>query len=121
MLTFNGSNVLGASESRNGTNLDLEADPVEFENGWGAINFFFSYELTPGGERVLVAGDNIFGGLPAIGFAVQRYVNGDVLSDIEDCDDDVCVEPPIATPQIRANYAGSINHKGQRLIAEDID
>ena len=117
VLTFNNSNVLAASD-RTGVNLNLESEPVAFNNGWADVSFLIDANPSAEGPRVLDAGGTLFGGLPAIGFAVQRYVNGDVLIDIDECDDDVCIEPPIATPTIRANYAGSVTHKGERLIAD---
>ena len=105
VLTFNDGSVLSASD-RTGVNLDLEEG---FDNGWARINFVS--ELP--GVRELNTFTDTFFGLPAIGFAVQRYVNGDVLSDLPvPCADDVCAD----TPTVRANYAGTVTHKGDRLI-----
>lgn len=106
VLTFNESNVLDASD-RTGVNLNLEDG---FDNGWARIDFAF------GEGRVLNTGDDLFFGLPAIGFAVQRYVNGDL--DVDICDgDDACVEPLVES--VRANYGGTVQHKGNVQAAED--
>ena len=101
VMTFNSSNVLKAS-ARSGSDLTVIHD-----NGWARIDFtnvvFGGGNPTPntvlpgGTARVLPAGANTFEGLPAIGFAVQKYVNGDVGG-------------------VLSNYAGSVLHKGERLI-----
>lgn len=87
VLTFNESNVLSAS-SRTGVNLNLEAG---FENGWARIDF-------TGEGRDLVTQDNVFFGLPVVGFAVQRYVNGELPNGV------------------LSNYSGTDLHKGDRDI-----
>lgn len=98
VLTFNQSNVLEAfiadpDEARNGANLDLEEG---FENGWARIDFVNSVTLA---RNPLVAGVNTFEGLPVIGVAVQKYVNGTIEVDGE---------------TVLSNYAVSVQHKGTR-------
>ncbi len=102
VLSFNGSDALNAS-ARTELNLELESG---FENGWLSANF------TNGtaGERDLVltelqadgvtpTGDNItLEGLPVVGFAVQKYVNG------------------AASAGVLANYAATVSHKGEQKI-----
>jgi hypothetical protein len=109
VLTFNSSNVLKAS-SRSGADLTVIHD-----NGWAALSFTNSVFTTQpsvasnganpaynaGVARQLVTGGGIFNGLPAIGFAVQKYVNGDVGG-------------------VLSNYAGSVTHKGDRLITSGV-
>ncbi|WP_409524923.1 hypothetical protein [Nitrincola sp. MINF-07-Sa-05] len=89
VLTFNGSNVLNGSD-RVLRNLD-----VDFDNGWLNIGFA---EV----GRTLVDADGVGGdtyaGLPVVGFAVQKYVNGTLPGGV------------------LSNYAGLINHKATRLI-----
>ena len=89
ILTFNDSNVLSGSDRGTSHNLD-----VNFDNGWMSVSF-----LADDASRTLVmdSGDEL-DGLPVIGFAVQKYVNGDVGG-------------------ILSNYAGSVTHKGTRSIA----
>jgi hypothetical protein len=104
VLTFNDSNVLEAS-ARTGSSFS-----VPFDNGWANLNFTNSVfsslptvwipgfgDATPGVARELEAGVNTFSGLPVVGFAVQKYVNGDVGG-------------------VLSNYAGSVTHKGERSI-----
>jgi hypothetical protein len=81
VVTFDGSNVLSGSD-RVSRNLD-----VVFDNGWMRMNFDNS------AARVLTDdfGQEIYG-LPVIGFAVQKYVNGDLDG-------------------LLSNYAGLIDHK----------
>jgi len=88
VLTFNDSNVLGAS-ARTGVNLNLEDG---FENGWARVDF-------TGEGRVLSTLDDEFAGLPVVGFAVQRYVNGELAGGV------------------LSNYSGTALHKGDRLIS----
>lgn len=88
ILSFNGSNVLKGSD-RSSLNLNLEDG---FDNGWAVIDF------TVGATRLpLVTDTHEFNGLPVIGFAVQKYQNGDVGG-------------------LLSNYAGSVSHKNTRLI-----
>ncbi len=89
VLTFNSSNVLKASDRGTGSDLSVIHD-----NGWATINFT---SATPGERELLMDSGEILGGLPTIGFAVQKYVNGDVGG-------------------VLSNYAGSVTHKGTRSI-----
>jgi hypothetical protein len=107
VLTFNSANVLEAS-TRSGADLS-----VIHENGWLTIDFtntVFSGQLpvvyrpgisgpTTGIARVLPTSIADFEGLPATGFAVQKYVNGDLGG-------------------VLSNYAGAITHKGVRSISD---
>lgn len=85
LLTFNNSDVLAGSER---VTTDLT---VEYDNGWLTMDFNDS-------GHVLSANTATFRGLPAIGFAVQKYVNG-ALED-----------------GTKSNYAGVVNHRGARDI-----
>lgn len=95
VMTFNGSDVLSPSE-RVRRNLD-----VVHNNGWLQMSF-----VTPQNRaaRVLPATDvNTdaaieFVGLPVIGFAVQKYVNGTLSNGV------------------LSNYTGSVEHKYTRTI-----
>jgi hypothetical protein len=107
VLTFNSADVLEAS-TRSGADL-----AVVHENGWLTIDFsnavFGANQPTvyrpsglgfvTGTPRVLPAGGYSFIGLPATGFAVQKYVNGDLGG-------------------VLSNYAGAITHKGVRSISD---
>ena len=106
VLTFNSANVLEAS-TRSGADLS-----VVHENGWLTIDLtndvFGANQPTvyrpaglgfvTGTARVLPAGGYDFEGLPTVGFAVQKYVNGDLGG-------------------VLSNYAGAITHKGVRSIS----
>jgi len=108
VLTFNSADVLEAS-SRSGADLS-----VVHENGWMTIDFTngvfgaqqpvvyrpSGLDFVPAAPRVLPAGGYFFQGLPATGFAVQKYVNGDLGG-------------------VLSNYAGAITHKGVRSISVD--
>jgi len=85
VLTFEGSNVLNSALA---TNFDLASG---FDNGWMQIDF-------SSGRAPLVAGANTFQGLPVIGFAVQKYVNGDVGG-------------------LLSNYVGNVTHKATRSVS----
>lgn len=95
VLTFNDSDVLGAS-ARIRSNLN----PV-FDNGWMRVGL----DTETVGERTLVGrnltddADMYFYGLPVIGFAMQKYVNGNVGG-------------------VKSNYAGLIPHRVTRKFAE---
>lgn len=95
VLSFNESNVLGAPLTRNGTNFNLEDG---FENGWARMDFVDAAGRPPLPVRDL--GDNplFFEGLPVIGFAVQKYVNGDVGG-------------------LLSNYVGNVTHKATRSVS----
>jgi len=99
VLTFNNSNVLAAS-SRTGVNLNLESG---FENGWARIDFRGNDIGVWGNDRELQTDDHLFSGLPVVGFAVQRYVNGELPNGV------------------LSNYSGTDIHKGARdVISSDI-
>ncbi|MEZ5566803.1 MAG: hypothetical protein R3E54_00315 [Halioglobus sp.] len=87
VLTFENSNVLSSAIA---TNFNL--DPG-FVNGWMQIDF-----TQAGGSMrpPLDAGAVLLEGLPVIGFAVQKYVNGDVGG-------------------LLSNYVGNVTHKATRL------
>tara|TARA_R110000823_G_scaffold295738_5_gene415666 strand:+ start:48257 stop:49618 length:1362 start_codon:yes stop_codon:yes gene_type:complete len=85
VLTFEGSDVLGSAIA---TDFDLASG---FDNGWMKIDF-------TSGRAPLVAGANSFSGLPVIGFAVQKYVNGDVGG-------------------LLSNYVGNVTHKATRSVS----
>ncbi len=87
VLTFNESNVLSAS-ARSGLDVNLQDG---FENGWARIDFRAE-------GRVLDTLDHSFFGLPAVGFAVQRYIDDNV------------------TDGVLGTYAGNDLHKGERDI-----
>ena len=87
VLTFNNSNVLSGSD-RVSKNLALDSG---FDNGWMTIN------MNNVAGRQLVGGATTFNGLPVTGFAVQKYVNGDVGG-------------------VKSNYAGAVTHKATRSI-----
>lgn len=89
VLTFNGSNVLKTSDRGTGSDLSVIHD-----NGWLTIDFS---SATPPTRTLTMDTGEILEGLPTIGFAVQKYVNGDVGG-------------------VLSNYAGSVTHKGTRSI-----
>lgn len=93
-LTFNESNVLSAS-GRTGVNLNLESG---FENGWARIDFTGSGIGAFDNDRELQTQNHVFFGLPVVGFAVQRYVNGELPNGV------------------LSNYSGTDLHKGSRDI-----
>ncbi|WP_151702573.1 hypothetical protein [Nitrincola alkalilacustris] len=91
VLTFNNSNVLNGS-ARVNRNLEIDG----FNNGWLNINFQGTFN---GIARTLTAtSGEVYQGLPVIGFAVQKYVNGTLPGGV------------------LSNYAGLVNHKATRLI-----
>lgn len=89
VLTFNNSNVLSGS-SRVNQNLD-----VEFDNGWLELGFG---SATPGVRELTGLSGVTFSGLPTVGFAVQKYVNGTLEGGV------------------LSNYAGVVTHKNRRDI-----
>lgn len=100
VLSFSGSNVLESMEAgRSFRNFNL-ADG--WNNGWAVLDF-----VTAAARPALETEDDVgtlddgafleFFGLPIIGFAVQKYVNGNVGG-------------------VLSNYAGSVTHKGTRDI-----
>jgi len=83
IMTFNSSNALSGSD-RVKRDLTLESG---FDNGWAEVSF----DSLP--ARVLASDTAVeFNGLPVIGFAVQKYVNG-------------------AVNGTTANYAATVTHK----------
>tara|TARA_R110002110_G_scaffold245617_3_gene462007 strand:- start:54391 stop:55800 length:1410 start_codon:yes stop_codon:yes gene_type:complete len=86
VLTFNDSNVLTGS-SRVNQNLN-----VDYNNGWLELGF-------TGAGRTLTSDEgDTYNGLPTVGFAVQKYVNGTLPGGV------------------LSNYAGLVEHKNRRLI-----
>ena len=79
---------------RNRPNLDLEEG---FENGWARIDFV---NYSTGTRPPLDAGaGRVFEGLPVIGLAVQKYVNGTIQ---------------VGDETVLSNYAAAVTHKGSR-------
>lgn len=95
VLSFNESNVLGAPQTRNGTNFDLESG---FDNGWARMDFVDPAGRPPLPVQDLNSNPLFFEGLPVIGFAVQKYVNGDVGG-------------------LLSNYVGNVTHKATRSVS----
>lgn len=94
VLTFNGSDVLSPS-SRVRSNLEVIHD-----NGWLEMGFTGTNRTL---AAVTVDGDAIvFNGLPTVGFAVQKYVNGTLEGGV------------------LSNYAGVVQHKNQRIITASV-
>lgn len=95
VVTFNNTAVLGSQIL--GSNFGL---PTGFQNGWMKLSFLAAptaeQEYTAGHSMSSLDGDTYFG-LPAIGFAVQKYVNGNVGG-------------------VLSNYGGSFIHKYERAI-----
>lgn len=87
VMSFNNSDVLAASP-RIGANLN-----TPFENGWLRMEF-----NDPAQVATDANGTEVYG-LPVIGFAVQKYVNGDLGG-------------------VLSNYAGLMNHKYSRDVVE---
>lgn len=88
VVTFNNSNVLG---SINETNIS-----TNYTNGWLSMKLDQSATV-----NVLTSIDAVpvsYYGLPAVGFAVQDYTNGN------------------AAPGVMATYGGNFNHKFTRNI-----
>lgn len=100
VLTFNGGNVL---KSKNTLSIDTTGIPAVA--GWARIGLDMAGHLlsNPGVGLVStdiangVLGTGIYAGLPAVGFAVQQYVNGNVNG-------------------VLANYGGLYGHKFERNI-----
>ena len=92
VVSFNNESPLYASDRIRG---DVG---VEFDNGWLEMSFDNIAARTLTDET----GDVEFRGLPVVGFAVQRYTNGDLGG-------------------LLANYMSLVNHKGVRNITvEDV-
>lgn len=91
VISFNDSNVLAASDR---VRSDLT---VIHDNGWMEVGFTGTGRTLP---AVTVAGESIeFEGLPTVGFAVQKYVNGTLMGGT-----------------VLSNYAGTVQHKNKRSI-----
>jgi hypothetical protein len=92
VVTFNGSDVLFSS-NRVKRNLNLV-----FDNGWMRMGLDGPnrYLLGEGLQEEAIE----FRGLPVVGFAIQKYVNGNLGG-------------------LLSNYAGLINHKYTRDISRD--
>ena len=90
-----GSSVLAADPGRNGLTFTLEDG---FANGWARMDFTLINNATDP-RPVLEAGENSFEGLPAVGFAVQKYVNSTLEVD---------------GVTVLSNYAGAVTHKSSR-------
>lgn len=89
VLTFNDSDVLAGS-SRVNQNLN-----VDYDNGWLELGF-------TGTGRTLTSDEgDVYNGLPTVGFAVQKYVNGTLPGGV------------------LSNYAGVVQHKNRRLITSN--
>ena len=93
VMTFDGSNVLEASDRGTGSDLHI-SDAVD--NGWLEMSF----EGT--GRTLTAASGEVFGGLPVMGFAVQKYVNGSL---------------DFGDGAVLSNYAGSVLHKSTTSIS----
>ena len=91
VVTFNGESPLYASDR-------IRADlGVEFDNGWMTMDF-----TGPGRSIEDFNETTVFQGLPVVGFAVQRYTNGDLNG-------------------LLSNYMALQTHKGQRSISSIAD
>ncbi len=91
VLTFNDSNVLAGS-SRVNQNLN-----VDYDNGWLELGF----TGTATGRTLTSLEGDTYNGLPTVGFAVQKYVNGTLPGGV------------------LSNYAGLVEHKNRRLVTSD--
>lgn len=96
VLGFNTARLLEAASERNGVVVSSRSG---FVNGWVTITF-------EDDRPSLNAGDFAFKGLPVIGFALQRYVNGSIAASFD-------------TQPVLANYVGVIAHKG-RVVVEGL-
>jgi len=116
VLTFNNSDVLGAKAS--GGNLSTNLDVI-FDNGWMRIDLDASGSgledlrdtVDEDGDDVLNQATRViegfgagFEGLPVIGFAIQKYVNGTLT---------------VGGTSVLSNYAGIVTHKTTRDITID--
>lgn len=95
VISFDGTDVLGSANMLN--------VPVDYEFGWLDLTFTSSRLLTSAASATNGApdaGGDDFAGLPVIGFAAQRYVNGDVGG-------------------VLSNYGGSFAHKYETTITNN--
>lgn len=90
VLTINGSDVLSASD-RIRQNLS-----VDYDNGWIDIDFT---SVSPSTRVLVDQAGTVYEGLPSVGFAVQKYVNGELPGGV------------------LSNYAGVVQHKNRRIIS----
>ena len=88
--------------------MNIDAPAVGFNSGW--VRFSFN-PINADGEAVAGAevheslpsdAGNVYQGLPVLGFSVTSYTNGTLVDD--------------TGANVRANYAGSIKHRGTRRI-----
>jgi hypothetical protein len=106
VVTFKGGAVLGSANSFDITAANL---PVGAEHGWA----LFDFTKTLGGSVVAqhtlesISPQATFNGLPAIGFAVQSFVNGTLPGGA-------------AGTFIQSNYGGNFVHKTTRSITQAI-
>jgi len=90
VITFNNTDVLESPHS-----LNVDTTGVGFQNGWMQIDFFLPLPNSPLSAHRLtstVTGE-VYNGLPATGFAVQTFENGDVGG-------------------LMSNYGGLFKHRG---------
>jgi hypothetical protein len=115
VTTLNNSNVLGSKNSYN--------IPSPFENGWIQLGWAdptlpsFHHRLVGGpsttfntntGTTGQFASSTTFAGLPAIGFQVQRFVNGTLRGP--------CIDNPTASCLVQSNYAGTFPHRFRTTV-----
>ena len=101
VITFNNSNVLGSLK----VPMNLTSP---YANGWMSLTFTGGQTLTspasattiidPANPSTYTTGTAVYNGLPVIGFAVQKYVNGNVAG-------------------VLSNYGGAYIHKYVRSFA----
>lgn len=99
VITFNSSALLA---SKNQANLN-----VSYQNGWARLSFDIDNTGTVIGKHGMLSGDDtvatgipavFYHGLPAAGFMVHDYVNGNVGG-------------------LMSNYGGNFNHKSTRFVS----
>ena len=101
VISFNNSNVLGSQKV-------LLNVPTSYQNGWMALTFSgaqalpsptgmtqVTYPTVPPLPSTYTNGTTTYNGLPAVGFAVEKYVNGNVGG-------------------VLSNYGGAFIHKYAR-------
>ena len=103
VVTFKGSAVLGSVNQFDITAANL---PAGASSGWAQFDFTTSLTgavtaHTLVASSAVPAGPLTFNGLPAIGFAVQTFVNGTLTS---------------GGTSIQSNYGGNFVHKTTRLV-----
>ena len=107
VITFNGTNVLGSSNSRNVA--------TTFQNGWAdlaiapvTVGSRTAHQLVLPSTKTALTGVTTTGqatyvGLPIIGFAVESFNNGTLTA-------------PGLPGLIQSNYGGNFVHKTKRSI-----